>query len=135
MEIVAPSRYSLRVRALNKAAKFDHLFTQVLLSGNTDLKIAGLAPLAVSPAHQCTGIGSKLVVVGLVRCKDHGFVAVVVLGDPNYYHRFGFSSSSKFGIDCEYNVPEEVFMVMELEPNALVGRSGRVKYHKAFKSL
>jgi putative acetyltransferase len=111
------------------------LFTPVLLSGNSDIKIAGLAPLAVSPTHQCTGIGSKLVGVGLDRCKDQGFVAVVVLGDPNYYHRFGFSSSSKFGIDCEYNVPEGFFMAVELEPSALVGRSGMVKYHKAFESL
>jgi len=111
------------------------LFTPVLLSGNADTKIAGLAPLAVSPTHQCAGIGSKLVGEGLDRCKDQGFVAVVVLGDPNYYHRFGFSSSSRFGIDCEYNVPEGIFMAMELEPNALVGRSGTVKYHKSFDSL
>ncbi len=48
---------------------------------------------------------------------------------------FGFSPSSRFGIDSEYDVPEEVFMAMELKPEALSGKTGQVRYHPAFSSV
>ena len=110
------------------------MFSPVVLSGNPDLKVMGLAPLAVSPEHQRKGIGSALVRAGLEQCRQLDFVAVVVLGHPEYYPRFGFSPSSRFGIDSEYEVPEEVFMAMELKPEALSGKTGRVKYHAAFSN-
>jgi len=90
------------------------LFTPVSLTGHPALNIMGLAPMAVAREHQRKGIGSALVRAGLERCKQLGSGAVVVLGHPEYYPRFGFSPSSRFGIGCEYEVPEEVFMVVEL---------------------
>ncbi len=111
------------------------MFSPVVLSGNPDLKVMGLAPMAVAPEHQRKGIGSALVRAGLEQCRLLGFVAVVVLGHPEYYPRFGFSPSSRFGIDSDYEVPEEVFMAMELEPEALSGKTGRVKYHHAFSKV
>jgi len=94
------------------------MFSPVSLSENPDLKVMGLAPMAVAPEHQRKGIGSALVRAGLEQCRQLGFVAVVVLGHPEYYPRFGFSPSSRFGIDSEYEVPEEVFMAVELESEA-----------------
>ena len=111
------------------------MFSPVSLSGYPDLKMMGLAPMAVAPEHQRKGIGSALVRAGLEQCKQLGFAAVVVLGHPEYYPRFGFLPSSRFGIDSEYEVPEEVFMVMELQPGALSGKTGRVKYHAAFNNV
>ena len=111
------------------------IFSPVSLTGYSNLKIMGLAPMAVAPEHQRKGIGSSLVRSGLEQCKQQGFTAVVVLGHPEYYPRFGFSPSSNFGIDCEYEVPEEVFMAMELQPGALSGKTGRVKYHNAFSNV
>ena len=111
------------------------MFSPVTLSGHPELKAIGLAPMAVIPEHQRTGIGSALVRAGLEQCKQLGFVAVVVLGHPEFYPRFGFSPSSRFGIDSEYDVPEEVFMAMELHPNALDEKTGKVKYHAAFGCL
>ena len=90
------------------------MFSPVSLSGDPQLKVMGLAPLAVIPHHQRTGIGSALVRTGLEQCKQLGAVAVVVLGHPSYYPRFGFVPSSRFDIDCQYEVPEEAFMAMEL---------------------
>ena len=110
------------------------MFSPVSLSGHPGLKVMGLAPMAVAQEHQRKGIGSALVRAGLERCKQLGFVAVVVLGHPEYYPRFGFSPSSRFHIDSEYDVPEEVFMAIELTPGALSGITGRVKYHAAFGS-
>jgi putative acetyltransferase len=111
------------------------LFSPVSLSGNTELTIMGLAPMAVAPGRQNEGVGSELVLAGLDCCKTIGVSAVVVLGHPNYYPRFGFLPSARFGIDSEYKVPAEVFMVMELIPGALSECEGRVKYHAAFSDL
>lgn len=111
------------------------MFSPVSLSGHPGLKIMGLAPMAVLPVNQNKGIGSALVRAGLERCKDLGFGAVVVLGHPKYYPRFGFLPSSHFGIGCEYDAPEEAFMVVELQPGYLRGSSGTIKYHAAFKNV
>jgi putative acetyltransferase len=111
------------------------MFSPVSLSGHPDVRMMGLAPMAVIPEHQNTGIGSALVQAGLDQCRKLGVTAVVVLGHPKYYPRFGFSPSSLFGIDSEYEVPEEVFMAMELQAGSLSGITGRVKYHAAFGEL
>ncbi len=111
------------------------LFSPVTLEGNPGLKIMGLAPMAVIPKYQRNGIGSALVRAGLEQCKQLGASAVVVLGHPEYYPRFGFAPSTRFGIRSEYNVPEEVFMAMELEPGSLRGTSGTVKYHAVFSTV
>jgi putative acetyltransferase len=111
------------------------MFSPVALSGYPDLKVMGLAPMAVAPEHQRKGIGSALVRAGLEQCRQLGFAAVVVLGHPDYYTRFGFSPASRFGIDSEYEVPEAAFMAMELQPDTLRGKAGRVKYHAAFNNL
>lgn len=111
------------------------MFSPVLLSGYPDLKVMGLAPMAVAPEYQRKGIGSALVRSGLEQCRQLGFVAVVVLGHPEYYPRFGFSPASRFGIDSDYDVPEGVFMALELEPESLRGKNGRVKYNAAFSNV
>lgn len=111
------------------------LFTPVTLSGVPELPIVGLAPMAVAPERQNQGLGSALVRTGLDECKRQGFVAVVVLGHPNYYPRFGFQPASKFQLRSEYEVPDEVFMVAELSPGALRGKTGVIRYHEAFRSL
>ena len=111
------------------------MFSPVSLSGHPDLKVMGLAPMAVAPDHQRQAIGSALVRAGLEQCKQLGFVGVIVLGHAAYYPRFGFSPSSRFGIDSEYEIPEEVFMALELQTGALNGKTGTVKYHAAFGKL
>jgi putative acetyltransferase len=60
---------------------------------------------------------------------------VVVLGHPTYYPRFGFVPAAGKGLRCEYPVPDEVFMVAELVPGALQGRTGLVKYRPEFAAV
>ena len=110
------------------------MFSPVSLSGHPALRIMGLAPMAVFPDRQRKGIGSALVRAGLEQCKRLGFGAVVVLGHPAYYPRFGFSPSARFGIGCEYDVPDDVFMAVELQAGFLRVASGTIKYHAAFSS-
>ena len=109
------------------------LFSPVILSGNkADVKIAGLAPMSVLPDHQKQGFGTALIQEGLKLCTSNGYKAVVVLGHPDYYPKFGFAPSSGFGIKSEYDVPDEVFMIKELENGALSEYKGVVKYHALF---
>jgi len=112
------------------------LFTPVELSGNKNkLKIIGLAPMAVLSQYQNKGLGSKLVETGLERCKSLGYDAVVVLGHPTYYPKFGFVPSVKYGIKSEYDVPDEAFMILELTPGSLKHHEGVIRYHEAFNSV
>lgn len=111
------------------------MFSPVALSGHSDIKVMGLAPMAVTPERQRQGVGSALVRAGLERCRQLGCGAVVVLGHPEYYPRFGFRPSTRFAVGCEYDVPEEVFMAMELQPGYLRGVSGTIRYHAAFGSV
>jgi putative acetyltransferase len=95
-------------------------------------RMAGLAPMAVLPGLQRQGVGSGLIEHGLAACRREGFDAVVVLGHPEYYPRFGFTPAARKGLASEYPVPDEVFMVLELRPGALDGWSGLVKYRPEF---
>ena len=92
----------------------------------------GLAPMAVLPQYQRQGIGAQLIREGLRECQRMGCNVVVVLGHPEYYPRFGFIPASQKGLRSEFTVPDEVFMVAELEPGALDGRRGLVKYRPEF---
>jgi putative acetyltransferase len=95
--------------------------------------LMGLAPVAVRPERQRTGIGGALIREGLAACRRRGIGAVVLVGMPEYYPRFGFVPASRFGLTCEYDVADDVFMAVELEPGALRERRGLVRYHEAFK--
>lgn len=108
------------------------LFSPVTLSDHPTLHLMGLAPMAVLPEAQHTGIGSALIHAGLSECRQLGCGAVVVLGHPAYYSRFGFHPAPPCGITCEYDVPDDSFMLLELKPGCLNGVTGRVSYHPAF---
>lgn len=104
-------------------------------SEDADSSAMGLAPMAVVPEYQRQGVGSRLVREGLRACLRVGCDVVVVLGHPEYYPRFGFVPASRKGLRCEYEVPDEAFMVTELKPGALGGRRGLVKYRPEFSRL
>jgi putative acetyltransferase len=108
------------------------LFTPVAIEPPADRRIAGLAPMAVRPEHQRSGIGGQLIRAGLEACRRAGYSAVVVLGHPDYYPRFGFVPAHTFGLTCEFPSPPEAFMALELERDALSGLRGMVRYLPEF---
>jgi putative acetyltransferase len=108
------------------------LFSPVTLSTHPELRLMGLAPMAVLPLRQRHGIGSALVNGGLEQCRRLDVAAVIVLGHAEYYPRFGFKPASRFEITSEYDVPDDVFMALELRQGGLQGKSGTIRYHPAF---
>ena len=57
----------------------------------------------------------------------------MVLGHPDYYPRFGFVPAKPKGIDCEFEVPDEAWMILELRQGALAGRRGTVRFQPEFR--
>ena len=95
----------------------------------------GLAPLAVLSEFQRKGVGSALMHSSLERCREMGHDAIVVVGHSEYYPKFGFLPASRYGLHCEYDVPEDVFMALELQSGALQGIRGLVRYQPEFGEM
>lgn len=89
-----------------------------------------LAPLAVHPQRHRQGVGSALVRAGLQTLAERGERIVVVVGDPAYYGRFGFSKELASGFTHPF--PPDYCMALELVPGALTDINGRARYAKAF---
>jgi putative acetyltransferase len=92
----------------------------------------GLAPLSIVPELQRRGLGAKLVGEGLRACERLGAGFVVVLGEPEYYHRFGFRSAESFGLQNEYGA-SEAFLALELKTASIT--PGLVRYASEFSDL
>jgi putative acetyltransferase len=80
--------------------------------------IAGLGPVAVSPEMQNRGIGDALCRAGIEAVRTLGAEAVVLLGHPTYYPRFGFSHALAAPLESPF-AGSEAFMGLELKPGAL----------------
>ncbi len=98
----------------------------------TSVESLALAPVSVAPSHQKKGIGGKLIAAALEKAKELWYGSVVVLGHQEYYPKFGFKKASDWNIKAPFEVPDEVFMAMELRENALQGVEGVVQYSEAF---
>lgn len=93
---------------------------------------AALAPIAVEPDHQGRGIGSMLIMRGLTMLRRMDIEAVVVVGDPGYYERFGFRPELAASLESPY--AGDASMALELVDGALAG-GGKVCYGAAFSAL
>jgi putative acetyltransferase len=94
------------------------------------VKALALAPMAVRPGRQRSGIGSALVRAGLDQARAESWGAVIVLGHPDYYPRFGFSAALARHLAAPF--AGNAFMALALREGALDGRAGRVVYPAAF---
>jgi len=107
-------------------------FSPVRLAERPDLAVAGLAPIGVLPELQGRGIGGQLVRSGLERCRELGWCAIFLVGDPGYYARFGFALAAPQGF--RYRSPDfdAALQVLELIPGALQGCRGELRYLDVF---
>jgi putative acetyltransferase len=110
------------------------VFSPISIDGaeSVDTKVAGLGPVAVLPTYQRRGIGSRLIQAGLDACQAHQLDAIVVLGSPRFYGRFGFRPAMDFGLSNEY-VNNSDFMIRELRSDVLPRLRGMVRYGPEFR--
>lgn len=97
--------------------------TYIVNNGNR-FKTLLLAPVSVALEYRNRGVGSSLIRESFKLAKGMGYTSVILVGDPAYYHRFGYKSAISFGIKHELNIPDENVMACELVPDALYGISG-----------
>jgi putative acetyltransferase len=121
VELVAASDIAIQGHILYSPLKIER-------AGKT-VRAAALAPVAVLPAFQRSGIGGELIRAGNARCADLRLSAIIVLGHAAYYPRFGFSAALAESLEAPFSGPH--FMALELKPGALKD-GGRVRYAKAF---
>jgi putative acetyltransferase len=87
----------------------------------------GLGPIAVLPELQRQGVGTALLREGLRQLEELGAQGCVLVGDPGFYERFGFQSSTSFTLP---GVPKENILALALAPGEIP--SGEVRFHPAF---
>jgi putative acetyltransferase len=104
------------------------LFTNAKLVGPDVPPTASiLAPLAVIPSVQGSGIGRELIERGCELLAQRRVALVFVLGDPNYYTKRGFTAALPYGLQAPYEIhPENAWMVRALYEGALRNTQGRV---------
>ncbi|HEY2034257.1 MAG TPA: N-acetyltransferase [Rhizomicrobium sp.] len=124
---------ALELAALEADEVIGHALFSVLTVEPATLRVAALAPVSVAVDRQRGGIGSALIREGRARCKALGFDAVTVLGDPDYYRRFGFTLEAAHALKSEYS--GEHFQALELNPGALAGGPWTLTYPRAFSSV
>ena len=112
------------------------LFSPAVLENEGETVVgSALAPVAVLPAYQKQGIGTALIQKGLHILTAAHCPFVIVLGHPEYYPRFGFEQARKNGIQCEWDVPDDAFMILMLDEQRIKIRSGMARYRPEFSEL
>ena len=104
-----------------------------IVDGDHSVESLALAPVSVAPEYQRKGVGSQLIRSALNKAKDLGYQSVIVLGHKDYYPMFGFKQANRWNIRAPFDVPNEVFMALELTEGSLDHVQGLVQYSKAFK--
>jgi len=121
------------VATLNDRVVGHIMYSPLTIGGN--VTGAALGPMAVLPEHQRQGIGSKLVKVGNQKLKDAGYPFIIVVGHADYYPRFGFKRANEHGITCEWDLPDDVFMLLVLDQAKMESVSGLATYRHEFSSV
>jgi len=120
------------VATLNGQVVGHIMYSPLLVGGVTG---AALGPMAVLPEHQRQGIGSVLVETGNQKLKDSGCPFIVVIGHSWFYPRFGFRPASSYGITCEWEIPDDAFMVLVLDQAKMPDAVGLAKYRPEFSTV
>ncbi len=87
-----------------------------------------LGPISVKLEYRNHGVGAKLITHSLKLARKFGYESVVLVGNPNYYNKFGFKTSTNFGIKNSNKIPDEFVLACELIPDALEKINGEIYF-------
>ncbi|MEM7501574.1 MAG: N-acetyltransferase [Pseudomonadota bacterium] len=122
--------------ALDSSGAVGHIaFSRASLDASQSVFVVGLAPMSVVPERQRQGIGARLANAGIDACRQLGVQIIIVLGHAEYYPKFGFVPASRWGVKSEYDVPDEAFMLLELDRGCLPAAARVARYHEAFAAI
>ncbi len=98
---------------------------KVINEDNDEFDVLCMGPLGVLPSYQGKGVGSILMKHSISAARTLGYNAIVIFGDPNYYHRFGFENAEKYNIQTSQGDNFDAFMALELYEGSLEEISGK----------
>lgn len=127
-DLRAAGALSLSLVAVLKGEVVGHIAFSKVLIGDSDAGWYGIGPLSVKPGFQRQGIGSALMKTSLEMMKERGAGGCVLVGDPDYYRRFGFTNLP--GLILR-EVPPKNFMGLAFDKDI---PQGEVVFHEAFLS-
>lgn len=104
------------------------MLSKLPVTGSADLNALLLAPIAVKLSGRGTGIGGALIKEGFKRARVLGYSWVALLGDANYYGRFGFKRADSFGLSFNEGLPAEHVLACELSPGALQNTDAKINF-------
>jgi predicted N-acetyltransferase YhbS len=99
--------------------------SRIISIKNEQFEVLCMGPLCVLPGYQKQGIGSRLLNESIKKAKELNFKAVVIFGDPEYYHRFGFKNAGSYNIQTSDGQNFDAFMALELYQASLTGIEGK----------
>lgn len=105
----------------------------VIRDDDNETEVLCMGPLCVLPSYQRKGIGSLLLRTTIEKARSLKYRAIVIFGNPAYYHRFGFSNAQSYGIKTAQGDNFEAFMVLELFHGGLNGVQGSFHEDRAFE--
>lgn len=105
----------------------------VIRNDKEEYTVLCMGPLCVIPSRQKTGIGSQLLKFTIEKTKGMGYPAIVIFGNPAYYHRFGFKDAKEYNIQTSEGQNMDAFMVLPLDEEKLQKINGRFFEDQAFQ--
>lgn len=109
------------------------LLTKISIATNIEsITSLALAPVAVLPTFQKKGIGGQLIEEVHRIAKGLGYQSIILLGYEDYFPKFGYQPLHKFNISLPFDAPKENCMAIELVPNVLKNKEGKIIYPKEF---
>lgn len=106
---------------------------KVIDANGKEHEVLCVGPLCVLPGFQHQGTGSELMKRSISTAKSMGFSAMILFGNPGYYHRFGFKNAAEYRITTKDNQNLEPFMALELQDGGLTNVAGKFYEDKAFE--
>lgn len=106
---------------------------KIVNENNEAAEVLCMGPLGVLPSYQGKGVGTMLMEHSIKAAKVLGYNAVIIFGNPKYYHRFGFENAKKYNIQTSWGDNFEDFMALELYEGSLKGVSGKFYEDSAFE--
>ncbi len=107
---------------------------KIIDSQDIEHEVLCVGPVSVIPEFQKNGIGSKLITESIKVATESGFSGMILFGNPEYYHRFGFLNAENYSISTKDGQNFEPFMALELQRDGLKNVSGRFFEDECFST-